>query len=109
MGVFHALRSFKKSRVPFLSTCTCVFLIVSVSFFFTMAPYLGLRGMPLVMAVTTACSTGFLLFGIFPFFRNGKTLANTFARHQVMTMVSFQASPRILFFSRLWAIRAPVF
>lgn len=28
-----------------------------------MAPYFGLRGMPLVMAVTLACSTGFLLFG----------------------------------------------
>ncbi|KAL2005774.1 hypothetical protein VTN00DRAFT_10267 [Thermoascus crustaceus] len=28
-----------------------------------MAPYFGLRGMPLVMAITLACSTGFLLFG----------------------------------------------
>ncbi|GAM39176.1 hypothetical protein TCE0_034f10505 [Talaromyces pinophilus] len=28
-----------------------------------MAPYLGLRGMPLVIAITAACSTGFLLFG----------------------------------------------
>lgn len=30
-----------------------------------MAPYLGLRGLPLVMAITLACSTGFLLFGEF--------------------------------------------
>ncbi|KAI1613781.1 putative sugar transporter [Exophiala viscosa] len=28
-----------------------------------MAPYFGLRGLPLVMAITLACSTGFLLFG----------------------------------------------
>ncbi|KAJ5606279.1 sugar transporter [Penicillium lagena] len=28
-----------------------------------MASYLGLRGMPLVMAITLACATGFLLFG----------------------------------------------
>ncbi|CRG85798.1 Sugar transporter STL1 [Talaromyces islandicus] len=28
-----------------------------------MAPYFGLRGMPLVMAITAACSNGFLLFG----------------------------------------------
>lgn len=30
-----------------------------------MAPYFGLRGMPLVVAITAACSTGFLLFGPF--------------------------------------------
>lgn len=29
-----------------------------------MAPYFGLQGMPLVMAITLACSTGFLLFGM---------------------------------------------
>lgn len=59
-GVFHLLSP--HLRRDLYSTVEINTVVIQHSIL-QMAPYLGLRGMPLVMAITLACSIGFLLFG----------------------------------------------